>query len=350
MSRRWLRWLPAVAVPAVIAAGVLIAPLQAGALDLPDRSAAQVLELIAGSDTAALSGKVHQSSELGLPELPSTGGAAGADADAASAMELLTGTHDARVYVDGPSKLRVQVLDTLGERDAVRSGSDLWLYSSQNREAVHAALHSEAPDAAMPTPGVPMTPADLARKALAAAKGNTDVRVGDDVSVAGRDAYQLVLVPSTTDTLVGSVRIAVDAQTGVPLRAQVFARGQAEAAFSIGFTSIDLSAPQASIFAFTPPADAKVTEQTLPTAAPKDSSAPHGAAPTITGTGWAAVAALPLGTASAQQSALLDQLTTAVDGGRAVSTSLVSLLMTDDGRVLVGAVPVSRLEAVAAAE
>jgi hypothetical protein len=43
MSRRWLRWLPAVAVPAVIAAGVLIAPLMAGALDLPDRSADQLL-------------------------------------------------------------------------------------------------------------------------------------------------------------------------------------------------------------------------------------------------------------------------------------------------------------------
>jgi hypothetical protein len=45
---------------------------------------------------------------------------------------------------------------------------------------------------------------------------------------------------------------------------------------------------------------------------------------------------------------LYGELTTPVAGGRALSTSLVSVLLTDDGRVFAGAVPVSRLEAVAA--
>ena len=44
---------------------------------------------------------------------------------------------------------------------------------------------------------------------------------------------------------------------------------------------------------------------------------------------------------------LLDQLTESVDGGRAVSTALLSVLLTDDGRVLVGAVPVSVLQSYA---
>jgi hypothetical protein len=53
------------------------------------------------------------------------------------------------------------------------------------------------------------------------------------------------------------------------------------------------------------------------------------------------------GAASEQQLAeasdALDALTTPVDGGRALQTSLLSVLLTDDGRVLAGSVPVDTL-------
>ena len=62
--------------------------------------------------------------------------------------------------------------------------------------------------------------------------------------------------------------------------------------------------------------------------------------------------ALPVGDALAsgdpEAARMLAQLTTAVDGGRAIETSLVSVLLTDDGRVLAGAVPVDRLVAAVA--
>ena len=41
--------------------------------------------------------------------------------------------------------------------------------------------------------------------------------------------------------------------------------------------------------------------------------------------------------------ALYQQLTTEVDGGRLLSSTLLSVLVTDDGRVLVGAVPAQTL-------
>ncbi len=44
-----------------------------------------------------------------------------------------------------------------------------------------------------------------------------------------------------------------------------------------------------------------------------------------------------------EQLQLLDSLTSAVDGGRVLQTSLVTVLITDDGRVLAGAVPAARL-------
>ena len=54
-----------------------------------------------------------------------------------------------------------------------------------------------------------------------------------------------------------------------------------------------------------------------------------------------------LGTGDGSSATLLDQLTTRVPQGRLLSTALVSVLLTDDGRVLVGAVPPEALQAAA---
>jgi len=53
------------------------------------------------------------------------------------------------------------------------------------------------------------------------------------------------------------------------------------------------------------------------------------------------------GMPSLDTTALYDQLTTAVPEGRLLSSTLLSILVTDDGRVLVGAVPAETLRALA---
>lgn len=130
MTRKWLRWMPAAAVPAVIAAAALAGSLPASAGDpLPAKTPEEVLALVAQHAAPSLSGTLEQTSQIGLPELPKTGPSAGSDA--ASALELLSGPHTARVFMDGPRNVRVQVLDRLAERNAVRSGDQVWLYSSR---------------------------------------------------------------------------------------------------------------------------------------------------------------------------------------------------------------------------
>ena len=63
--------------------------------------------------------------------------------------------------------------------------------------------------------------------------------VGPDVQVAGRAAYNLVLTPKSEATLVDSVAIAVDGESGLPLGVELKARGQSEPAFSVAFTSLN---------------------------------------------------------------------------------------------------------------
>ncbi|KRC51172.1 hypothetical protein ASE16_09630 [Leifsonia sp. Root227] len=366
MKRRWVRWLPAAVVPVAIAAGVIVAPLAAGAADLPSKTPDDVLRLVASSDVKAFSGTVEQSSDLGLPSIPSTGPGAGSGSgsgDAASVIELLTGDHTAKVYVDGPSKQRLQVLDQLAERDVIRNGSDVWLYTSTGTKVTHVTLpdrslvkspdNVKTPDNKQPDPdattGAATTPSQLAQRFLTAVDPSTSVTLGDPVKVAGRDAYDLVLTPKTDATLVGSVSIAVDGTTGIPLRVQVDARGQSTPAFEVGFSEFSTATPSASVFAFTPPKGATVTEQSPSGLGEKKAQAGTHQKPTVTGSGWDAIVSVPAGSVPADltSSPLFGQLTTAVDGGRAFSTSLVSVLVTDDGRVFAGAVPVSALQAAA---
>jgi outer membrane lipoprotein-sorting protein len=376
-----VRWLPAVIAPVLIAAGAIAIPAVANAASTPpSKTAQQVLSLIAGSKDAAYSGTVEQTSDLGLPQLPTVGpGSSSAGSDATSQLlDLLTANHTARVFVDGQKKERLQVLDSLAERDVVRNGSDIWTYDSKAKTATHVTLaphtpgsHFSSPDNVTPgnvkpgngtTPAPDaesLTPAALADKFLAAIQPSTKVSVRSTASVAGRPVYQLELTPKTGSTLISNVTLSVDAKTGLPLKVVVDARGQKSDAFTVGFRSIDFSAPAASLFDFTPPKGATVTTPKTDKPGPATHGADTGgndaaSKPTVTGTGWASIVELPAAAAganpaggAASESKLLDELTTPVAGGRALQTSLLSVLLTSDGRILVGAVPIASLEAAA---
>jgi len=382
--KAWLRWLPAVVAPAAIASAALVGSLPAGASNpLPAKTPAQVLELAASHRGGTFSGTVEQSADLGLPELPAAGkpsGSASGPASAgsvASGIELLTGNHTAHIYVDGKDNARVQVMDQLAERDVVRHGNDVWFYSSKDNTAAHLALPQRAQGPAPTTDPAPPndphgspgmhTPAELAQQFLSKVDPSTAVSVGPDVSVAGRAAYNLLLEPRTDGTLVGKVAIAVDGESGMPLSVQVTARGADKPAFASGFTSLSLDAPDPSVFSFSPPPGSTVKEIPVPenphdpakSHDPADAHGPgamHGGAKgnvAVTGTGWETVVGTAAGSAAAAepllQDPLLSQAAIAVPGGRLLSTALLNILVTDDGRIFAGMVPPEGLQAAAAA-
>lgn len=346
MPSRLLRWIPAAAAPVLIAGAVAVPVTAAAAPDLDAKTPAQVLALIAKSkDLAGFSGTVQQRSDLGLPEIPSVG--AGTDSDTGSALETLTGDHDARVWVAGATRSRIAVLDDTEERDLVRNGSTVWLWESAEQRATKVTLPpagTAGPRASATTPG------EAADELLEMAGPTTATAVDTAQRVAGRDAYTLVLTPKTDATTIGSVRLAVDAATGLPLRVQVLARGASSPAFEVGFSTIDLSAPDAAIFSFTPPTGATVRERTIDADELRSAPKPSGAArPTVTGKGWSSVVEAKADTAEIGANPTVQRLTTPVAGGRVLRSTLVNVLLTDDGRVLAGAVPVERLTAAAAA-
>ncbi len=343
-SRRSLRWtvpVLGIAIAAAVGTGALSANADP---NLPNLTAAQLLAAIEQSHVAGFSGTVVENASLGLPELPDIGTSPGGS----SLTSLLTGSHTMRVWYAGPTKQRFALLDTVGETDIFRNGTSVWQWDSDTHTATHTTLPT--PDVSRPTPSTvtTLTPAQVAAKALAAIDPTTTVSVDQSRRVASRSAYELVLTPKDATSRVGSVRIAVDGQYKVPLSVQVFARGDtSKPAIDVSFTgTVDFTTPDASNFNFTPPKSATVKQGGLigSSAQPGDrvgqAQEAHRASETI-GTGWTSVVELHDAGALASTQQLAHALT-AVQGswgtGRLFSSKLVTALITDDGRVFVGAV------------
>ncbi|KHK96530.1 hypothetical protein LK09_14310 [Microbacterium mangrovi] len=349
-------WIPAIVAPAVVVAGGILIPTMANAASAPpDKTAAEVLTLIAHSHGAHYSGTVEQSSDLGLPQLPVSmqKPSASGGFDAASVLQLVTGSHTAKVYVDGQTRQRVQLLDTLSERDLIHDGTSMWTYDASHHTATHVSASAAQAKGRMPQDA---TPAALADRMIASIQPSTDVTVSTGTDL-GRGVYLLRLAPKTTATLVGDVVVTVDAQTGVPLAVRVDARHQSTPAISVAFSSFDTGRPAASVFAFTPPHGTTVKQVSLPGDLPKKAPVDKAGLPqpTVIGTGWTTVVKVPAGKLSAQAtaglgangSALLGELTQRVNGGRILQTSLFTVYLRDDGTVYAGAVPAATLLAAA---
>jgi outer membrane lipoprotein-sorting protein len=383
---RTLRWGVPVVAAAVVALTVGTVYNATASPSLPEKSAAELLvdlqQAIGNGQTAGtvkgMSGTVVQKSDLGLPELPTSG------QGSAEMSSLLTGSHTLRVWYAGPQKVRLALLGSLGETDIVRNGTDLWRWSSQDNEARHSTL--DKPTAANKVPealpsGVP-TPEAAARLALQAIEPTTQVSTNGTASVAGRDAYELVLAPKDKASLIGSVRLAVDAENGAPLRVRILPRGSNDPAFEVGFSKVSFSTPGDEQFKFTPPKGAKVTEEkdspdkdkadaphkgdvpTKPGAPQQDkpgTPAKPGTPPaapdkgdTTVGEAWTTVMVARGAAADLSANkdfgsivATLPRVSGDYGSGRLMESRLLSVLVLDDGRVLAGAVTPERLYEVA---
>lgn len=224
-------------------------------------------------------------------------------------MELASGTHTLRVAADGPDKQRVSILDSAAEYSVIHNGRQVWAYDSKSNEVYHSS-HSgngTAPHARTDRADkLPATPKDFADQVLKAAGPTTSLSVDGTAQVAGHDAYQLLIKPKQSGSTVGSVKVAVDAKTGTPLKFTLTPSSGGNAAVDVAFTKVDFGKPAASAFSFTPPKGAKVTEGAAPKAGarmapkggPKDlkSAAPAGfKGLNVIGKGWTSVARIDTG-------------------------------------------------------
>jgi outer membrane lipoprotein-sorting protein len=408
------RWAPAALVATAITAGAIALPMQANAVDLPDLTPAQVMLLMEG-EIRGFSGTIVKTSELGLPPLqmssmmnedmikemeeklpegfedfvPSL-----IEQNAITqAVELIAGTHKIRVYASEEGA-RVQVLDTMSQRDVVINKDEFWFYDSRKSTAMTGSINYELDQAELDKAKTEAeaklqeyaaqiqldisNPEAVANYLMEQIGESTSVSVGKDHRVAGRTAYQLIAQPNANNSLIESVVVSVDSETGMALDVKVYSKEQEAPAFEVGFESISFEVPNASMFNFTPPAGTIVETLEVPaeleaeleklkaeadfTDLSEDQKADlkaeleakYGEAPKteLIGQGWESV--MYLSSIPSQvpmellENELFADLMTTVDGGKVFSTPVMNILITDSGKVYAGAVTIAFLQEVAA--
>ncbi len=311
--------------------GLLAVPAGAGeAPELPAVEPQGLVESVLRAEAPALSGTVTVDNELGLPQIGRS-----------SALAAESG----RVYYDGEGRARLALELRGGEHTVVTDGTQIWNYDSGRNSVSRLRL----PDAAAASPGMhdaPTDPATVAQKSLEFARETSTVTVDGTATVADRAAYELVLTPKPTEkTLLRETRIAVDAETRMPLRVSVFTHGDTEPVFSVGFSEIDFGEQPAELFTFTPPEGAEITEisprRNDRAQAPFDDFR-------VVGDGWDSVVVARMSDDAASKpdgeaGEVLSNIGTRVSGdygsGYLVETRAATALLTDNGRIAVGAVP-----------
>jgi outer membrane lipoprotein-sorting protein len=381
--------MPAVVTPAVIAA-ISLVPLQANAVDLPDMSAEELMVMMMDAQPTEFSGTILKTSNLGLPALELSSMVSEEDAERmrekmpeefadfapevieqnllTEAMELVTGEHRVRVYV-GETGMRAQILDMMAQRDLIVSGNTVWTYDSREQVAMYAELDEEKLaegkveaeaeiSAYIAEIGLDLTdPQAVAEYLMSQVGDSSEVTVGTDHYHAGRTAYQLNVTPNSEVSLVDSIVVSVDSETGMPLALSVYSTEQAEPAMEVGYESISFGDQDESMFSFNPPAGTQIVDLKELEAQKEKvdlemwmemeemESLEEKPEPVMIGEGWDTIVLMPAGDKALAEMGgeLIQSLMTPVAGGMLFSTPLMNVFMTDSGDVYAGAVSVQHL-------
>lgn len=380
------RWIPALVAPAVVGA-VSAFPMQASAVDLPDLSPTELMVMMQGAKPVEFTGVVLKTTNLGLPALELSSMLSEEEVERmrektpeefadfvpevvaseglAQAMELITGEHRVRIFV-GETGMRAQILDRMSQRDLIVNQEAVWTYDSREQVATYASIDQSMVEqgkiSAMQQMekyaaeiGIDITnPQAVADYVMSQIGDSSEVTVGVDHYKAGRTAYELIVKPNSSVSLVDSVVLSIDSETAVPLAATVYSVEQTEPAIQVGFESISFADQDENLFTFTAPAGTEVTnldEMQVPEYEAPEKEPIEGEKPQVVGEDWESVVVMPAGDASVlaeiQDNQLLTSLLKPVAGGVAFETPLVKVLITNDGRIFAGAVTLSHLQKLA---
>jgi outer membrane lipoprotein-sorting protein len=208
---------------------------------------------------------------------------AGEAAGQLSSSPLLSGA-SGRLWVAKDGRVRLELQAEKGDTQVLYDGRTLTVYDASSNTLYRitppagehgADTHSSTANPAG-TQGSTANPAgtqgstanrevpSVAKIEEAIAKlDHVDVSGATPTDVAGRPTYTVRVSPKEGGSLIGGAELSWDAGNGVPLRAALYSSTTASPVLELAASEVSYGPVAASVFQFTPPADAKVEEVTL---------------------------------------------------------------------------------------
>jgi outer membrane lipoprotein-sorting protein len=310
--------------------------------------------LIEGASLASTGGEASQ-----LASSPLLSGASGRlwiGSDGRSRLELQSEKGDTQILWDGKTaELYDASTNTLYRYTPKHESGEETLATATDTKAGVKLEYSSTTDAAHKIPTV----AEI-EEGIAHASKHANVSGATPTDVAGQSAYTVRVSPRENGGLIGGAELSWDAAHGVPLRAAVYSTSSAAPVIELAASEVSYGPVESSTLGFTPPANAKIEEVTLPSkqgSGTSGSSASGESKPHVTthGQGLAAIvlAESPVKAGAKDPTASLEGLQKVNINGTSASelpTPLGTLLSFERAGVrylLVGSVTPSAIEAFA---
>jgi outer membrane lipoprotein-sorting protein len=261
----------------VLAVGVgataLAVALGTGPVPPPKPLAQAIHDALAAPAVDGVSARIQLTDHL--LEGSSLASQTGVGGDAASSP-LVTGA-SGRLWISGDGRVRLELQAEQGDTQILYDGHTVSLYdaasnslyrytppqdSSEDKESASPlGAGGESPSVQHKLPTV----AEI-QEAIVRVMRHANLSGATPTDVAGQPAYAVRISPSHNGGLIGGAELAWDADHGVPLRLAVYSTQSSSPVLELTATEVSYGAVPSSVFAFTPPTDAKVTEIEPPSA------------------------------------------------------------------------------------
>jgi outer membrane lipoprotein-sorting protein len=252
----------ALAVALGVSATAIAFALGSGPTPPPKPLAQAVHDALAAAPAEGVSASVTLTDHL-LEGAGLTSGAGEAGGELSS-NPLLSGA-SGRLWVARDGRVRLELQAEKGDTQVLYDGRTLTVYDASSntlyRFTPPAGEHGAGTHASTEKHEAP----SVAKIEEAIAKlDHVDVSGATPTDVAGQAAYTVRVSPKEGGSMLGGAELSWDAGKGVPLRAALYSSTNASPVIELAASDISYGPVADSVFQFTPPADAKVEEVTLP--------------------------------------------------------------------------------------
>ncbi len=189
----------------------------------------------------------------------------GGEASQLTSSPLLSGA-SGRLWIGSDGRARLELQSEKGDTQILWDGKTAEMYDASTNTLYRytpkqeSSGESSKPDAAGHR--VP-TVAEIEER-IAKASKHANISGATPTDVAGQAAYTVRVSPRENGGLIAGAELSWDANHGNPLRAAIYSTGSSAPVIELAATEISYGAPQSSALEFTPPANAKVQDVTLP--------------------------------------------------------------------------------------
>ncbi|HEY4451109.1 MAG TPA: hypothetical protein VGN13_05900 [Solirubrobacteraceae bacterium] len=249
----------------VLCAAVLAVGVSATAIALalgsgpkpPAKSLAQAVhDALEGPSAQGVSANIKLTNDL----LEGANLASGSSQGAGLASSPLLMGGSGRLWISKDGHVRIELQAEKGDTQLIYDGHTISLY-----DATTNTLYRYTPSASAPTTGSSgedhgAPSVTEIEEAIAHATKHVTVSGATPTDVAGQPAYTVHVAPRETGSLLGGAELSFDAGNGAPLRAAIYSSTSQSPVIELAASEVSFAAVPASVFEFTPPANAKIED------------------------------------------------------------------------------------------